>query len=49
MLTIEDKKQIRKIVKEEVNPKLDEIQDQLETVRGSVITIESKMALLTDI
>lgn len=49
MLTTDDQKTIKKIIKDEVGGKLDSLQEQVEGVRGSVIKIERGRKILWDI
>ena len=49
MLTTEDEKKIKKIIKTEVSSKLNSLQEQTEGVRGSVIKIERDRKILIDI
>ena len=49
MLTTDDQKKIKKIIKDEVSNKLSSLQEQVEGVRGSVIKIERDRKILIDI
>lgn len=49
MLTTDDQRKIKKIIKDEVGGKLDSLQEQVEGIRGSVIKIERDRKILWDI